>query len=260
MPKFCANLSLLFTEHPLEQRFQAAADAGFDAVEIQFPYSLSAAELQQQLHSAKQQLVLINLPAGDWQAGERGIACLPERDQEFRDGVEQALAYAIATGCRQINCLAGIRPATLSADAALEIMAERCRYAAIKLDHQGIQLNIEAINSFDIPGFLINNSSLALELIERIGQDNVRLQYDLYHMHRMEGPVLERLAQLLPKIGHIQLADHPGRHEPGTGEIDYPALLAELDRLGYTGRVALEYNPKQSTLAGLDWLAPYRND
>ncbi|WP_421862987.1 hydroxypyruvate isomerase family protein [Motiliproteus sp.] len=260
MPRFCANLSLLFVEHPLEQRFQAAAAAGFDEVEIQFPYPIEPQQLVELLSRNSQQLVLFNLPAGDWDAGERGIACLPNREQEFIDGVEQALIYAAATGCRQINCLAGVRPDSLSDDSAMQIMAERCRYAAKRLGQQGINLNIEAINSYDIPGFLINNSAKARALLDRIGADNVRLQYDLYHMQRMEAPIMPRLAELMPIIGHIQVADHPGRHEPGTGEMDYPALLAELDRLGYTGRVALEYNPKQSTLAGLDWLNPYRRD
>lgn len=258
MPRFCANLSLLFTELPLEQRFQASSEAGFTEVEIQFPYSLSIELLSQRLNEARQQLVLINLPAGDWDAGERGIACLPGRDQEFKQGVELALSYASATQCRQVNCLAGIRPASLDPNEAIEIMAERCRYAAEQLAQEGITLNIEAINSFDIPGFLIDNSDLALQLIKRIGADNVRLQYDLYHMHRMESPILPRLSSLTPSIGHVQLADHPGRHEPGTGEIDFPRLLSELDQLGYTGRVALEYNPKSSTLAGLHWLNSYR--
>ena len=257
MPKFCANLSLLFTEHEWPERFDAAAQAGFDAVEIQFPYHLEKQQLVDLLAKANQQLVLLNLPAGDWQAGERGIACLPGREQEFKQGVAQAIDYALATGCKQINCLSGIRPAELHPQQALALMAERLGYAADQLAEHQLQLNIEAINSYDIPGFLVDRSQIALELIQQLRRTNIRIQYDLYHMYRMEAPLQPKLESLLPQIGHIQIADHPGRHEPGTGKIDFLSLLNQLDALGYTGRVALEYNPMNSTSAGLGWLRSY---
>ena len=254
MTKFCANLSLLFTEHPWPERFQAAARAQFSAVEIQFPYLITANALTQLLRDNRQQLVLLNMPAGDWEQGERGIACLPDREQEFKQGVELALEYAMASNCPQINCLSGICPPELPRTEALTLMAERIQHAAKRLDRYGIQLNIEPINSYDIPGFLLDHSATVIDMIKASNCDNIRLQYDIYHMQRMESPLLPRLAKLLPYIGHIQIADHPGRHEPGTGEIDYPALFNALDSLGYTGWIGLEYNPKTTTHAGLSWL------
>ncbi|MFT6916158.1 MAG: hydroxypyruvate isomerase [Motiliproteus sp.] len=254
MPRFCANLSLLFTELPWQERFQAAAAANFGAVEIQFPYHLAQDDLLRLLQESRQQLVLLNMPAGDWDAGERGIACLPDREQEFRQGIEQALDYALACNCQQINCLAGIRPPELPLAEALQLMSCRVAYAAKRLARYGISLNIEAINSIELPGFLLDRSALVTEMIRTLGCDNIRFQYDIYHMQRMEPPLLPRLASLLPYIGHIQIADHPGRHEPGSGDIDFPRLFKTLDTLGYPGWIALEYHPETTTQAGLSWL------
>jgi hydroxypyruvate isomerase len=253
MAKFCANLSLLFNEVSWPARFQAAAAADFDAVEIQFPYHLAEDELVRLLHDNQQQLVLLNMPAGDWDAGERGIACLPDREQEFRSGIEQALDYAQATHCKQINCLAGIRPPELNSADALQLLTERMAFAGKRLARYGMTLNIEAINSIDIPGFLIDRSAMVIDIIQTLPCDNIRLQYDVYHMQRMEPPILPSLSRLLPYIGHIQIADHPGRHEPGTGQIEFPKLFKALDALGYTGWIGLEYNPKTTTQAGLAW-------
>lgn len=257
MPRFAANLSMLFTEVPLLERFERAARAGFKAVEIQFPYELPAEQLQQALWRNQLTLVLHNLPAGDWTAGERGIACLPDRIEEFRDGVDTALTYAAVLGPSQINCLAGIRPAGVSVPEARRVLTDNLRYAATKLKVQGLKLLIEPVNTKDIPGFFLSGTQQALDLIAEVAADNLFLQYDAYHAQRMEGDLANTLATHLDRIAHIQIADNPGRHEPGTGEIDYPFLFAHLDRIGYKGWIGCEYKPAAATEAGLGWLAPW---
>ncbi|WP_246480114.1 hydroxypyruvate isomerase [Motiliproteus sediminis] len=252
--RFCANLSLLFTELPLAKRFAAAADCGFEGVEIQFPYPLQPDALAELLNQNSQQLVLFNLPAGDWDSGERGIACHPDRVDEFKRGVELARRYARATGCLRINCLAGIPPAAVTTADAEQTLIANLAYAADNLAADGLQLCVEPINSRDIPGFLLNRSDQTAALLERVGRANLRLQYDIYHMQIMEGNLSNRLAELLPIIGHIQLADAPGRHQPGTGEINFPNLLNHLDRLGYTGWIGLEYLPLQASAASFGWM------
>ncbi len=254
MPRFAANLSMLFTEAPLLDRFERAARAGFAAVEIQFPYELPADDLQQALFRNKLGLVLFNLPAGNWAAGERGIACHPDRVDEFRQGIDTALAYATALDTSQLNCLAGIRPAQVPEETARHVLIDNLRYAALRLKAQGMKLLIEPINTFDIPGFFVNGTRQALELIAEVGADNVFLQYDAYHMQRMEGDLANTLSANLEKIAHIQIADNPGRHEPGTGEINFDFLLNHLDRIGYMGWVGCEYKPATTTEAGLGWL------
>jgi hydroxypyruvate isomerase len=254
VPKFAANLSMLFTDAPLLERFERAARAGFTAVEIQFPYDTSAERLQQALLRNKLALVLHNLPAGDWSAGERGIACHPDRVEEFRKGVDTALAYAAALGAPQLNCLAGIKPENVPADTAHRVLVDNLRYAARKLKAQGLKLLIEPINTYDIPGFFLNGTRQALALIEEVGADNLFLQYDVYHMQRMEGELANTLAAHLDKIAHVQIADNPGRHEPGTGEINFGFLFAHLDRIGYKGWVGCEYRPTTATEASLGWL------
>ena len=256
MHRFAANLSMLFTEAPLLERFERAARAGFAAVEIQFPYDLPAEQLQQELFRNKLSLVLFNLPAGNWAAGERGIACHPDRVDEFRQGIDTALAYAAALGTSQLNCLAGIRPAQVPADTARRVLADNLRHAALRLKAHGLKLLIEPINTFDIPGFIVNGTRQALELIAEVGADNLFLQYDVYHMQRMEGELANTLDASLGKIAHIQIADTPGRHEPGTGEINFGFLFAHLDRVGYKGWVGCEYKPATTTEAGLGWLKP----
>jgi hydroxypyruvate isomerase len=253
MPKFAANLTMLFTEHPFLDRFEHAAKAGFTAVEFLFPYAFPTAEIQARLRAHGLQLVLHNLPAGDWDAGERGIACLPERRAEFRDGVARAIDHAGALGVKQVNCLAGKRPASASAAQADDTFVENLRHAADELGKAGIKLLIEPINTFDIPGFHLSRTHQALSIIGAVGSENLYLQYDIYHAQRTEGELAATLERHLPRIAHVQLADNPGRHEPGTGEINYPFLFSHLDRLGYRGWVGCEYKPAGSTEAGLDW-------
>ena len=256
MPRFAANLSMLFTEVPLLERFERAAFAGFTAVEIQFPYDTPAEQLQQALIRNKLLLVLFNLPAGNWAAGERGIACHPDRVEEFRKGVDTALAYAAVLGSPQLNCLAGIRPANVPVETARRVLVDNLRFAAMKLRAQGLKLLIEPINTHDLPGFFVSGTRQALDLITEVGTDNLFLQYDAYHMQRMEGDLAHTLAANMEKIAHIQIADNPGRHEPGTGEINFDFLFAHLDRLGYPGWVGCEYKPATTTEAGLGWMKP----
>jgi hydroxypyruvate isomerase len=254
MPRFAANLTMLFNELPFLDRFEAAAQAGFKAVEFLFPYSYAIADLKERLSANRLQLVLHNLPAGDWDAGERGIACLPERRAEFRDGVARAIEYASALGAPQLNCLAGKAPAGVDDAALRETFVGNLRYAAAELQRANIRLLIEPINTFDIPGFYLNRTAQALALIAEVGSDNLFVQYDLYHAQRMEGELIATLQTQLAHIAHIQLADNPGRHEPGTGEINYPNVFQALDRLGYRGWIGCEYKPATTTEAGLGWL------
>ena len=232
MPKFSANLSMLFTELPFLERFGAAANAGFEAVEFLFPYAWTAQEIKQQLDMHGLQLVLHNLPAGDWDAGERGIACHPDRVQEFRDGVGRAITYAKALGVGQLNCLAGKAPAGVSDDRLRQTFVDNLTYAAAQLKQAGLKLLIEPINSVDIPGFYLTRTTQAATILAEVGADNAFIQYDIYHAQRMEGELAETMQKYLPRIGHIQLADNPGRHEPGTGEINYPFLFSHLDKIG----------------------------
>ena len=254
MPRFAANLSMLFTEQDFLARFKAAADAGFSGVEYLFPYEFSSAEIKAQLDAHGLSQVLFNLPAGDWAKGERGIACLPDRVEEFRAGVDLAIAYAQVLGNTQINCLAGIRPQGADEALAEKTLVANLKYAADKLQAVGIKLVMEAINTRDIPGFYLNNTAQALSIREQVGSDNLYLQYDIYHMQIMEGDLAPTLSAHLPKINHVQLADNPGRHEPGTGEINYRFLFEHLDRIGYQGWVGCEYKPLTTTEAGLGWL------
>jgi hydroxypyruvate isomerase len=254
MPKFAANLTMLFNEVPFLERFAAAARAGFDAVEFLFPYPYPAQVLAEQLETHRLRLVLHNLPAGRWEAGERGIACLPERVGEFQDGVGLAIEYAKALRVPQLNCLVGIPTNGLDRDRVDTTLVENLRFAAAALKAAGIKLLVEPCNSYDIPGFAIDRSKDGLALIDAVGSDNVYLQYDIYHMQRMEGELAATIASNLARIGHVQVADNPGRHEPGTGEINYTFLFALLDRLGYTGYVGCEYKPLATTKEGLGWL------
>jgi hydroxypyruvate isomerase len=253
MPKFSANLSMLFTEHAFLDRFEPAAKAGFKAVEFLFPYAFSVADIKARLDSHDLQLVLHNLPAGDWEAGERGIACHPERVEEFRAGVVKAITYARALGVGQLNCLAGKAPAGVSDAVLRQTFVSNLRHAARELKKAGLNLLIEPINTFDIPGFYLNRTAQALDILDEVGADNTFVQYDMYHAQRMEGELAGTLQACLPRIGHIQLADNPGRNEPGTGEINYAFLFAHLDRLAYNGWIGCEYKPAGTTEAGLDW-------
>lgn len=253
MPKFAANLTMLFNEVPFLDRFERAAKAGFTAVEFLFPYAYPAAELRARLEGNGLQLVLHNLPAGDWDAGERGIACHPERVDEFRTGVARAIDYATALGVPQLNCLAGKAPRGLDNVTLRCTFVANLRHAAAELRRAGLKLLIEPINTHDIPGFYLNRTEQALAVLDEVGADNAFLQYDIYHAQRMEGELAATLQKHLGRIAHVQLADNPGRHEPGTGEIHYPFLFAHLDRIGYTGWIGCEYKPATTTEAGLGW-------
>lgn len=258
MPRFAANLSMLFTEEDFLDRFKAAADAGFKGVEYLFPYDYPAADIRQRLDDFGLTQVLFNLPAGDWAAGERGIACHPDRVEEFRVGVDRAIDYAKVLGNTQVNCLAGIQPEGVSDAEARRTLVENLRFAADRLADAGILLIAEPINTRDIPGFFLNRTEQALALFDEVGSRNLKLQYDIYHMQIMEGDLAPTIEKHLDRIAHVQLADNPGRHEPGTGEINYPFLFAHLDRLGYDGWIGCEYKPKAGTQEGLGWLDTVR--
>jgi hydroxypyruvate isomerase len=257
MPKFCANLTLLFNEHTFIERFAKAAQAGFRGVEYLFPYEHDKQQLADELQKHKLVQVLHNLPAGKWAEGERGIACHPSRVGEFQDGVGLAIDYASALGCKQLNCLAGLCPPDVPDERQRTTFVANLKFAALKLKEAGIKLLIEPINTRDIPGFYLTRSKQALEIIDEVGSDNLFLQYDIYHMQVMEGDLARTIEANLARIPHMQLADNPGRNEPGTGEINYPFLFELIDSLGYRGWIGCEYKPKTTTEEGLTWLSPY---
>jgi len=257
MPKLCANLSLLFTELDFMDRFAAAAKAGFKGVEYLFPYAYPKEQLAEALQRNKLVQVLHNMPAGDWAKGDRGLGCNPDRVGEFQDGVGKAIEYATALGCKQLNCLAGLAPPGVAPEKLRETFVANLRFAAAKTKAAGIRLVTEPVNNRDIPGFYLNRSRQALEIMDEAGADNLLLQYDIYHMQIMEGDLARTIETNLARIGHMQLADNPGRHEPGTGEINYPFLFDWIDRIGYSGWIGCEYNPKAGTVEGLGWAKPY---
>jgi hydroxypyruvate isomerase len=257
MPRFNANLTLLFNEVDFLERFRAAKDAGFTAVEYLFPYAHRKQDLAERLQSNGLTQVLHNLPAGDWARGERGIACLPDRVGEFQDGVGTAIDYAQTLQCTQLNCLAGITPAGVDAAKVRDTLVSNLQFAAGALKRAGIRLLVEPCNTRDMPGFYLNRSQQAIDLMDAVGSDNLYLQYDIYHMQVMEGNLAPTIERHFDRIRHLQLADNPGRHEPGTGEINYPFLFDVIDRLGYSGWIGCEYKPANSTVQGLGWIAPY---
>ncbi len=259
MPRLAANLSLLFPDIDFPSRFAAAAAAGFRYVEYQFPYAWVAADVADWARIAGVEVVLHNVPAGDFAKGDRGIACLPERVNEFREGVARAIEYARAVRCPRLNCLAGVIPPDAARDRYFETLVENLAFAAAQLKDAGVALMIEACNTRTIPGFFLHHSRQVIEAIDAAGTDNAYLQYDIFHMQIMEGDLAQTIERLLPRIGHIQLADVPDRHEPGTGEINFPWLLDTIDRIGYSGAIGCEYNPRADTVAGLAWARPYLN-
>lgn len=257
MPRFAANLTMLFTDLPFEQRFAAAAAAGFKAVEYLFPYDYEPSFLAELLTKHGLTQVLFNLPSGDWSKGDRGIAADPARVEEFRAGVDKAILYAKALGVRQLNCLAGKTPQGDDVDAPWSALVANVRYAADILAGHGLTLLLECINRYDIPGFYLHKTAQAAQVIEEAARPNVRLQFDVYHAQREEGELTATLRRFFPSLAHIQIADNPGRHQPGTGEINYRFLFQELDRLDYQGFVGLEYIPQPDTLASLTWIDDY---
>lgn len=258
MPKFCANLTMLFNEVDFLDRFEKAAKAGFKGVEYLFPYAWKKEQLVEKLGAFGLSQALHNLPAGDWNKGERGIACLPDRETEFQEGVGKAIEYAKALKCPQVNCLAGLTPAGVPADKVRKTLVANLRFAAAALEKEGIRLLVEALNDKDVPGFYLVRTADVLALIKEVGHANVYVQYDVYHMQIMEGNLTKTIQANLDKIAHIQIADNPGRNEPGTGEINYPNLFKAIDAAGYKGWIGCEYKPAGKTEDGLGWVKSYR--
>ncbi len=254
MLKFSANLSMLFNELPFPDRFAAAAKAGFRGVEYVSPYDYEPAEIAARLDDNGLEQVLFNMPVGDWNAGERGIAIFADRTDEFKQGVSKAIDYARALGCKQVNCLAGIAPADADHAALQDTLEANLRYASAELAAADLRLLIEPINTTDMPGFFVNTSAQAVDIIASVAAPNLFLQYDAYHMHIMEGAQAKTIERHGALIKHVQIADHPGRHEPGSGEIDFDQLFAALDRAGYDGWIGAEYKPATTTTYGLGWL------
>jgi hydroxypyruvate isomerase len=256
--RLAANLTMMFADQPFLDRFEAAAAAGFEGVECLSPYDAPAAAIRERLDCTGLTLVLFNTGIGDWSAGDRGIGANPDRVGEMTVCLEQARSYARVTGCRRLHLMAGKCPAGADRMAWTETFVSNVRRAADALARDGIDVMLEPINTrVDIPGYFYDTTAAAIELMDAVGRPNVKLQYDIYHMQIMEGDLARTLERLLPRIGHIQLADNPGRNEPGTGEINYPWLLSKVDALGYDGWIGCEYRPKGDTLAGLGWAAPY---
>jgi hydroxypyruvate isomerase len=258
MPRLSANLSFLFTELPFLDRFAAAAAAGFAGVEWMGSYDIPPAIIRERLDAHGLEPVLINTPIGDWSAGDRGLAGQPGRIAEARQHIATAIDYAAAIGCRRIHVMAGMRDVDFDRAEQIATMVANLRDAADRAAAHGITLLVEPLNrKIDMPLYLLSGSEEGMEIVERVGRDNVRLQYDVYHMQIMEGDLARTIERLLPWIGHIQIADHPGRHEPGTGEIGYAWLLGRIDALGYDGWVGCEYRPAAGTEEGLGWAAKY---
>jgi hydroxypyruvate isomerase len=257
MPKFCANLTMLYGEHEFLDRFGAAARDGFAAVEYMFPYQFPKEQLVGALKAHRLTQVLHNLPAGDWDGGDRGIAVQPDRKDEFREGVARAVEYATALACHNVNCLVGIPRADDSSDVVRHTIVENLRYAAAELKKAGVKLLIEPVNDKDIPGFWLTRADQAVSVIDEVGSDNLFLQYDIYHQARMDGELTATFRRLRDRIAHVQVADNPGRNEPGTGEINYRFIFDMLDREGYAGWIGCEYRPAAGTSAGLGWAAAY---
>ena len=258
MPRLCANLSMMFNEVPFLDRFEQAAKAGFDAVEFLFPYDFPAAEIRKRLDGNGLKQVLFNGPPGDWSAGERGIACLPGRVQEFRDGIRRALDYAAALDCRLLHIMAGLAPAGTSPVTLDAIYAANLTWAAEQAAAAGVLAVVEPINQRDIPGYLLKTQEQGAALVEAIGRDRLGLQFDIYHCQIAQGDLTRRMEALMPVIAHMQLADVPKRNEPGTGEINWEFVFRRIDELGYKGWIGCEYRPAGNTFEGLAWRHRYR--
>jgi hydroxypyruvate isomerase len=257
MPQLAANLSTLFNDSPFLDRFARAAAAGFRRVEFQFPYAHTPDELAKALEEDGLRCELFNMPPGDWVAGERGLASHPARVAEFRQSVLRSLMYARRLRCPRLHCLSGLRDPGIPLDQQRATLVENLRFAANALAEHGLTLLVEPLNPYDVPSYMLYGSRTALDLIAAVGAPNLLLQYDIYHMQRGEGELAATIAANLDRIGHIQIADTPGRHQPGTGEINYRFLLPHLDRIGYAGIVGLEYFPDGPAEATLSWVVEY---
>jgi hydroxypyruvate isomerase len=258
MPDFAANLSTMFTDLPVLERFDAAARCGFDAVELAFPYGFPKDEVAKQLRERRLTLIMFNLPAGRREEGEQGIACHPDRTAEFREGVHQAIDYAAAVNSRFLNCLAGIRPNGASDETMRQTFVENLRFAARQAKSIGATILIEPVDTRTLPGAYLHSTVDAIWLLDRVEARNVSLLYDVYHMYAMGEPTASAIARNLPRIGHIQIAGYPGRSEPISGEIDYDHVLDVIDRLGHRGWVGCEYVPNADTEAGLAWMTRHK--
>ena len=255
MPKFAANLTLMFNEHTFLDRFAAAADAGFEAVEFLFPYEASPDVVAQRVRRSGLAVALFNMPPGDWEGGERGLAALPDRFDEIDEGLPRVLDYAAATGTGRVHLMAGLADA--DDPAAIEAYRRAVRHCAEQLGARGIDLVLEPINKRDMPGYFLNDFETAVSLIDELGLPNLKLQFDVYHRQILHGDVTMALQRMMPVVGHVQIASVPLRHEPDSGELDYGHVFAELDRLDYRGHVGCEYRPRAGTREGLRWFEPF---
>jgi hydroxypyruvate isomerase len=254
MPRFAANLSMMFTEVPFIERFGAAAEAGFAAVEFLFPYEHAADEIAAQLRSHRVANVLFNMPPGDWAAGERGMASIPGREAQFRQSVGDALAYARALGTPRVHVMAGLLPAGADRLRHRATYVANLRYAAHEAARDGLDILIEPINTRDIPGYFLNTQADAHAIREEVGAPNLKVQFDLYHAQIVEGDLTEKLKRWLPHVGHIQIAGVPGRHEPNVGEVNYDFLFRVIDEARWDGWIGCEYKPAAGTAEGLGWM------
>ena len=264
MPRFAANLSMLYPEHDFLDRFAAAAQDGFKAVEYLFPYAWEAAEIASRLRDNELQQVLFNAPPGRWESGERGIACLPGRESEFRAGIDKALQYAAALECPRVHVMAGIVPEGSTREMLYPTYVRQLRWAAAEAAKQGVEVLIEPINTRDISGFFLNRQDQAHDVVADVGAPNLKVQMDLYHCQIVEGDLAVKIRRYVPtsRVGHVQIAGVPERHEPDLGEVNYRYLFELLDACGYAGWIGCDYRPRSGaipggTSAGLGWLRPY---
>ena len=253
MPRLAANLSMMFNEVPFLERFTAARKAGFEGVEFLFPYDFPAPELRSRIVGEGLTQVLFNMPPGDWSKNERGLAALPGRQLEFREGVKRALDYAATLECQRVHCMAGIIPAEVPLTTATAVYAANLSWAAEQARPAGVKLLIEPINHRDMPGYFLNTEAQGAAIVEAIGKDRIGLQFDIYHVQTTEGDITKRMEQYMPLIDHMQIADVPARNEPGTGEIGWEFVFRRIDELGYMGWVCCEYRPAGDTVEGLGW-------
>lgn len=254
MLTFAPNLTTLFTEVPFLERFEKAKKAGFTHIEFQFPYAHSVDEISEQLKRHELQTILFNLPAGNWEEGDRGIAIFSERRDEFQQSVKTAMEYAQALRCSTLHCMAGVKPNDLDKNDALLVFKENLRFCAKEFDKYGLTVVIEPINTIDIPNYFLSNLQFAVDIINDLALPNVKLQYDVYHMQRMQGELIASFKKYKDIVAHIQIADNPGRHEPGTGEIHYEHVFNALIEEGYNRYIGLEYNPKGKSEDSFTWL------
>lgn len=259
MPRFAANLSMMFNEVPFLDRFALAAKAEFKGVEFLFPYEHPAAEIAARLKDNGLQQVLFNAPAGDFGKGERGMAAIPGKQAAFRESIKLALEYATTLACPRLHIMAGLKPEGVAHDTLTAVYGANLAYAAEECAKAGVKPIIEPINHRDIPGFFLNTTDQAAAIIAAVGPEKLGMQFDLYHCQITEGDVVKRVEKHLPLIAHMQVADTPGRHEPGTGEVNWPFVFKTIDTLGFRGWIGCEYRPAGETLAGLSWFAPYKD-